>query len=97
VLAFFSGEAAQRQLVLATGYVPSRRSLFNDSQIVAKYSHYPALLKVVEKSVLRPPIPQYAQASDILQRYLSAAVTGRLSPERAMRAAADETRRLPHR
>ena len=93
-IAFFSSEAVQRQLVLATGYVPSRRSLFNDPQIVAKYSHYPAMLEVVEKSVLRPPIPQYAQASDILQRYLSAALTGKLSPERAMKAAADETRRL---
>ncbi len=93
-IAFFSSEAVQRQLVLATGYVPSRRSLFNDPQIVAKYSHYPALLEVVEKSVLRPPIPQYAQASDILQRYLSAALTGKLSSERAMKAAAAETRRL---
>lgn len=93
-IAFFSSEAAQRQLILETGYVPSRRSLFNDPQIVAKYSHYPELLKVAEKSVLRPPIPQYAQASDILQRYLSAALTGRLSPEKAMKAAADETRRL---
>jgi len=46
------------------------------------------------QQVLRPPIAQYAQASDILQRYLSAALTNRLSPERAMKAAADETRRL---
>lgn len=94
VVEFFTSEAIQRQLVLATGYVPSRRSLFNDPQIVAKYSYYPSLLKIVENSVLRPPIPQYEQASDILQRYLSAAFTGRLSSERAMKAAADETRHL---
>jgi len=94
VVEFFSSEAIQRRLILATGYVPSRRSLFNDPQIVAKYSYYPSLLKIVEDAVLRPPIPQYEQASDILQRYLSAAFTGRLSPERAMKAAADETRRL---
>ena len=29
-----------------------------------------------------------------LQRYLSAALTERMSPEKAMKAAADETRRL---
>jgi len=46
------------------------------------------------KSVLRPPIAQYEQASDILQRYLSAAFTRQLSPERAMKAAADESRSL---
>jgi multiple sugar transport system substrate-binding protein len=41
---------------------------------------------------LRPPIAQYAQVSDILQRYLSAAFTNQLSPEQAMKSAARETR-----
>lgn len=91
---FFSRPDILRQFILETGYVPSRRSLFTDPEIVAKYSHYPALLEVVENAVLRPPIPQYAQASDILQRYLSAALTDRTSPERAMQNAAAETRRL---
>jgi len=43
---------------------------------------------------LRPPLAQYAQASDILQRYLSSAFTGRMSAEQAMKAAASETRNL---
>jgi multiple sugar transport system substrate-binding protein len=94
VIEFMSSEEAQRKFVLATGYVPSRKSLFNDRQIVARYSHYPKLLEVVEKSVLRPPIAQYAQASDILQRYLSAALTNKMTSEAAMKAAATETRDL---
>ncbi|MBO9998853.1 MAG: ABC transporter substrate-binding protein [Cyanobacteria bacterium SID2] len=94
VIEFITSEASQKQFVLETGYVPSRRSLFNDPDIVAKYSHYPELLAVQESSVLRPPIAQYAQASDILQRYLSAALTDRLTPDRAMQRAAEETRRL---
>ena len=94
VIEFFSSEASQREYILATGYVPSRTSLFNDPQIVAKYPHYPQLLSVVQSSALRPPISQYAQASDILQRYLSAALTNRMSPEAAMKAAAAETRNL---
>ncbi|PPT05600.1 Maltose/maltodextrin ABC transporter substrate binding periplasmic protein MalE [Geitlerinema sp. FC II] len=94
VIEFITSRASQKQFVLETGYVPSRRSLFTDPDIVAKYAHYPQLLEVQEKSVLRPPIAQYAQASDILQRYLSSALTDRLSPEEAMRKAAEETRRL---
>ncbi|MGH2413278.1 MAG: ABC transporter substrate-binding protein, partial [Microcystaceae cyanobacterium] len=86
VIEFFSSEETQRKFILATGKVPSRKSLFNDPEVVAKYSHYPQLLKVVENSSLRPPIAQYAQASDILQRYLSAALTDRISPEQAMQA-----------
>ncbi|MFQ4141711.1 ABC transporter substrate-binding protein [Chlorogloeopsis sp. ULAP02] len=91
---YFTSEEAQRQFILQAGFVPSRRSLFTDPQIVSKYPHYPQLLEVVDQAVLRPPIAQYAQASDILQRYLSAALTNRMTPETAMKAAAEETRRL---
>jgi multiple sugar transport system substrate-binding protein len=91
---FITSEAAQKRFILNAGYVPSRRKLFNDSDVVATYNHYPELLNVVDKAVLRPPIAQYAQASDILQRYLSAALTNQQSPEVAMRQAAAETRRL---
>ena len=91
---YFTSREPQRRFILQAGYVPSRRELFTDPEIVSKYNHYPQLLEVVQSAVLRPPIAQYAQASDILQRYLSAALTDRLSPEKAMQAAADETRRL---
>ncbi len=94
VVKFFSSEETQRKFVLATGYVPSRRALFNDPEILAKYPHYSDLLEVVESAALRPPIAQYAQASDILQRYLSAAITNQMTPEQAMEKAANETRRL---
>ncbi len=91
---YFTSEKAQRKFILQSGFVPSRRSLFTDPEIVAKYPHYPQLLEVVGRAVLRPPIAQYAQTSDILQRYLSAALTNRMTPESAMKAAAEETRRL---
>ncbi|MGK7898528.1 MAG: ABC transporter substrate-binding protein [Xenococcus sp. (in: cyanobacteria)] len=94
VIEFMSREDIQREFVLRTGYLPSRKSLFNDPAIVSQYSYYPQLLNVVESSTLRPPIAQYAQASDILQRYLSAALTNAMSPEQAMKLAAAETRRL---
>lgn len=91
---YFTSEKVQRKLVLESGFIPTRRSLYLDPQIVAKYPHYPQLLKVVDQAVLRPSIPQYAQVSDILQRYLSAALTSRMTPEKAMKNAASETRQL---
>lgn len=94
VLEFLSSEASQREFVLTSGFVPSRTVLFNDPEIVAKYNYYPQLLEVIQSSALRPPIPQYAQASDILQRYLSGAISGKTSPESAMKNAAQETRNL---
>ncbi|MUL37718.1 ABC transporter substrate-binding protein [Gloeocapsopsis dulcis] len=94
---YFTSEEAQKNFVLNAGFVPSRRALFTDPEIVAEYPHYPQLLEVVQQAVLRPPIAQYAQTSDILQRYLSAALTNRMSAEQAMQAAANETRRLLNR
>lgn len=91
---YFTSEEAQRNFVLEAGFVPTRTSLFTDPKIVNKYPHYPKLSEVVKQAVLRPPIAQYAQASDILQRYLSAALTNRMTPEAAMNAAANETRQL---
>ncbi|MEG5173586.1 ABC transporter substrate-binding protein [Microcoleus sp. B3-D7] len=91
---YLTSEETQSKFILQTGLVPSYKSLFINKEIVAKYPHYPQLLKVVERSALRPPLAQYAQASDILQRYLSSAFTGRMSAEQAMKAAASETRNL---
>lgn len=94
VIQYFNKPKVQRKFIIETGFVPARKSLFNDQTLVAKFPYLPNLFQVVNNSVLRPPIAQYAQASDILQRYLSAALTGSRSPESAMKAAAAETRAL---
>ncbi|NEP86412.1 MAG: ABC transporter substrate-binding protein [Okeania sp. SIO2C2] len=94
IIQYFNKPEVQRKLILETGFVPARKSLFNEKNLVAKFPYLPNLFQVVENSVLRPPIAQYAQASDILQRYLSSALTGSRTPELAMKSAAAETRAL---
>lgn len=92
---YFTSLDVQRSFTLETGNLSSRRELFSDPQVIAKYPHYANLEKVANSAVLRPSIAQYAQASDLLQRYLNAALTNpQLSPEKAMKAAANETRTL---
>ncbi|RMF22885.1 MAG: ABC transporter substrate-binding protein [Cyanobacteria bacterium J083] len=94
VIEFFSSARVQKILSSNYGYTPTRKALFQDPDLVKLYPHLPNLQKVLENSVLRPAIPQYAQASDILQRYLSAALTNKMSVEKAMNRAAKETRQL---
>jgi len=94
VIQFMTSKDTMRRFVLETGLISSYKSLFTEPEIVAKYPHFPQLLEAVQQSVLRPPVAQYAQASDILQRYLSAAFTGGMNPKEAMQAAARETRNL---
>jgi len=94
VVRFFASRPAQKRYVLDHAYVPSRRDLFTDPDVLQRFPHYQQLLAVAERTVPRPPVGQYAQVSDILQRYLSAALSGQMTAERAMAAAAGETRRV---
>lgn len=89
---FFTSADIQWKYALKTGNAPSRRALFNDPQLVKRYSYYPMLLEVLENnSVLRPRIPNYEKVSFILQDYLHQALEGQLDPQKAMIEAADKT------
>jgi len=64
---YFTSERKPASIHFASRLCAEPTELFADPEIVAKYGHYPQLLEVVQSAVLRPPIAQYAQASDILQ------------------------------
>ncbi|MCG8361787.1 MAG: extracellular solute-binding protein [Pseudanabaenales cyanobacterium] len=96
---FFASAAAQRQFTLSFGSVPSRRRLFFDPQIVARYNHYPDLLNLMDSGswISRPRIPEYAQVSCILQEHLGKVLNpdqNGPTPKAAMTKAAEETRQL---
>jgi multiple sugar transport system substrate-binding protein len=93
---FFTRVNTQRKFALRTGSMPSRRSLFNDLQLVKKYSYYPRLLEISQNSLLRPSIAKYGEVSDILQEHLSSVLKEpEITPEKIkneMRKAAKKTR-----
>jgi len=72
------------------GLQPARKSFYEQSEDPMQE----ALYEVLKHTTPRPELPQYAQASDILQRHVSAAITGQSTPEAALRRAARETRLL---
>ena len=103
VIKFLTSAAAQRQFTLGYGSVPTRRQLFFEPKIVAKYNHYPKLLDIIDnkiedksvKLVSRPLIAQYTAASCILQKHLHTALTTeKNSTSQEMKKAAQETRQL---
>jgi multiple sugar transport system substrate-binding protein len=65
------------------GRIPARKSLVP-----------PEFRSILDSARMRPTIPEYAPASDILQRWLSAALTGSVEPAEALATAARETRLL---
>ncbi len=72
------------------GSLPALKTFYENSDDPARKDVY----AVMQTAVVRPRIPQYAQASDILQRYVSAALTERMTCAEALTAAAKETRLL---
>jgi trehalose/maltose transport system substrate-binding protein len=80
---FLTKPAQLREVQERQGRIPARKSMIP-----------PEFLPILAIARARPSIPEYAQASDILQRWLSAALTGRVSPQQAVASIARETRLL---
>lgn len=84
--------ASQRLLCGPTGFAPARIEAYRDSVLLATNAFLPRIEALHAHAVARPAIARYDLASDILQRHLSAALTGGEEPARALAAAAAETR-----
>jgi len=92
---YLTSKSVQRRFVLASGHLPSRLDLFEDPDILDQYPHFGELLTQLNShSIFRPQIPQYDQASQILQTYLWQMLIGEQSPQQAMVQAAQDTREL---
>jgi multiple sugar transport system substrate-binding protein len=83
---------AQRALCGPTGYAPARRESYRDPELLAANPFLAELESLHHHAVPRPVIARYALASDILQRHLSAVLSGSMAPRAGLLAAARETR-----
>jgi multiple sugar transport system substrate-binding protein len=85
---------SQRALCRDTGYAPALIEGYRDPVLLAGSPFLETLRELHRGAVLRPSVPRYALASDILQRHVSAALSGLEQPSEALSAAARETRLL---
>ncbi|HXL03238.1 MAG TPA: ABC transporter substrate-binding protein [Bacillota bacterium] len=69
---------AQKEMALMGGGAPTRKSLYNDPDLTAKYRHYPAQLSALEHSVARPRTPYWSQIEDVWGLYLSQILVGQI-------------------
>jgi ABC-type sugar transport system, periplasmic component len=89
-LEFVSSPEAVRLLYDRGGVQPALKSFYENTDDPRQRALYAAM----QNAAPRPALPQYARASDILQRQVSAALTGQKAPREALRQAALETRQL---
>jgi multiple sugar transport system substrate-binding protein len=79
------------------GNPPTRKSLFKDPELVAKFPAYPAQLRSLESSRPRPRTPLWNEIENAFGIYLSKANSGELTPENAMNQANAEIAKIMER
>jgi multiple sugar transport system substrate-binding protein len=103
-----NGEAALEFLLWATtaeqmkrsalrGNPPTRKSLFSDAELLAKYPTYPAQLRSLESSRPRPRTPYWNEIENAFGIFLSKANSGELSPTDALNQANAEIEKILQR
>jgi multiple sugar transport system substrate-binding protein len=87
----------QMKLSAQRGNPPTRRSLFKDAELVAKFPSYPAQLKSLETSRPRPRTPQWNEIENVFGIFLSKANSAELTAEDAMNQANAEIEKIVQR
>jgi len=79
------------------GNPPTRKSLFQDAELLAKNPAYPAQLRSLESSRPRPRTPHWNQIENAFGIFLSKANSGELTPAEAMNQANAEIEKILQR
>ena len=89
--------AEQMKRSAQRGNPPTRKSLFQDAELVAKYPVYPAQLRSLESSRPRPRTPYWNEIENAFGIFLSKANSGELSAAEAMNQANAEIEKILQR
>ena len=89
--------AEQMKKSAQRGNPPTRKSLFQDAELVQKYPAYPAQLRSLESSRPRPRTPYWNEIENAFGIFLSKANSGGLSPAEAMNQANAEIEKILQR
>lgn len=93
-LKWVTGKDAEKKMALAGGGVPTRKSLYQDEELVAKYRHFPSQLDALEHSVARPRTPLWSKIEDTWGLYLSAIVAGDMDIKEGLDKANEEINKI---
>ena len=89
--------AEQMKKSALRGNPPTRRSVFNDKELLEKFPAYPAQLRSLESSRPRPRTPLWNEIENTFGIFLSRANSGDLTAEEAMNQANTEIEKIIER
>ena len=94
LLEYMASPAWQKKAAIIAGDYPILASLYSDPELAQKVQDFPLYGEEFKYLAVRPQVPNYTQASDIIQKHLHEALLQKASPKDAMDAAADEVNKL---
>lgn len=97
LLCFLTSYEVQKKMALHLGWNPGRKDVYGDPDVLERMPHFRKLRTVFENARPRPILPYYSQLSEILQRHLSAALSGKSSPGEALATAQREMQAVASR
>ncbi|MFF0164337.1 ABC transporter substrate-binding protein [Streptomyces prasinus] len=90
LIAYLTSEPVQRQVLTRGALPPVRAALYDDPHLVRRFPYLPTLRESVLAAAPRPKSPRYDQVSLVVQAVVRDAMTGRQTPESAVRRLARE-------
>jgi multiple sugar transport system substrate-binding protein len=87
LLCFLTSYEVQKKMALHLGWNPGRRDVYEDRDVLERMPHFREIVTAFENARPRPIVPYYTQLSEILQRHLNAALSGKSPPEEALATA----------
>ncbi|MCQ9131259.1 ABC transporter substrate-binding protein [Streptomyces hilarionis] len=97
LIAYLTGEAVQRQVLVRGALPPVRAALYDDPALVRAFPYLPTLRASVMRAAPRPKSARYDQVSLVVQAVVRDAMTGHGTPEDAVRRLARELAALSDR
>ncbi|GAA2428367.1 ABC transporter substrate-binding protein [Streptomyces glaucus] len=97
LIAYLTSERVQRQVLTRGALPPVRADLYEDPGLVRDYPYLPTLRESVLAAAPRPKSPRYDQVSLAVQAVVHDAMTGRQTPEAAVRRLARELAAISRR
>jgi multiple sugar transport system substrate-binding protein len=79
---------------IAGAYLPTRKSTYQDPDVLAADPHFASFFEVFKYTRNRPRSPQYPRASDVIQEQVHGALAGEMSPESAARTIVEELSKI---
>jgi multiple sugar transport system substrate-binding protein len=90
LIAYLTSAPVQRQVLTRGALPPVRAALYEDPGLVRRFPYLPTLRTAVLTARPRPKSPRYDQVSLVVQAVMQDALTGRQTPEQAVRRLARE-------